>query len=239
MDIIQESYRRLFPEKDFTHQTNLEYNRRLGDFNANILVSAKKITIRMNLQWKDIDEEIKIGLIQDLLLKVWKKKKETTNTRLYHHFVKNIPILTPKVKSDPQLEDSFNRINKRFFTEEMEKPNLVWGRDSARKLACYNFHNDTITMSTIFTDAPENVLDYIMYHELLHKFHTFKHSNGRSSYHTKEFRRDEQKYPQWKSIEKEISQIIRRKKRGSRSKKSFGSKLIKRSEMSLLKFFKG
>ena len=36
MDLIEESYKRLFPDKEFPYNTNIEYNRRLGNFNANI-----------------------------------------------------------------------------------------------------------------------------------------------------------------------------------------------------------
>ncbi len=215
MDLIQESYQRLFPEKPFSYQTELEYNRRLGDFNANIQMRWNLIKINLNLQWKDIDEEIKIGLIQNLLLKVFQKRKKisTPNIELYNNFIKQIPVLTPKTRSDPMLEDSFHRINEKFFETNIEQPNLKWGTDSRRKLACYNFHNDTITVSTLFEDARPEILDYLMYHELLHKYHQFEQKNGRSSYHSPKFKRDEAKYPEFKLIEKEIETIIKTKKR--------------------------
>lgn len=209
MDLIQESFQRLFPEKEFSYQTEMEYNRRLGSFNANIQLRNKKIKVNLNLQWKDIDEEIKIGLIQHLLLKILRKKKNTINIDLYNNFIKNIPILTPKTKSDPALENSFNRVNGPFFYGILDQPNLEWGQKSYRKLASYNFHNDTVTVSTLFSDAREEVLDYLMYHELLHKHHKFRHNNGRSSFHSRAFREDEKKYPDYQLIEKEIDGIIR------------------------------
>ena len=214
MNLIQESFQRLFPEKEFSYQTYFEYNRRLSDFNANIHFNRKKISLHLNLQWKDIDNEIKIGLIQTLLLKVFKKKNKfsTPNINLYNNFVRNIPTLTKKTKSDPTLADSFSRVNQQFFFNQIEKPNLTWGRDSIRKLASYNFHDDTVTVSTIFKDAKIEILDYLMYHELLHKYHKFKHKNGRSFFHTKQFKEDENLYPNKNQLEKEINQIIRRNK---------------------------
>jgi hypothetical protein len=210
MNLIQESYQRLFPEKEFPYQTYLEYNRRLSDFNANIHFDRKKISLHLNLQWKDIDDEIKIGLIQTLLLKIFKKKKSNTqNINLYNNFVRNIPILTEKTKSDPVLAESFYRVNQGFFFNQIEKPNLTWGSDSKRKLASYNFHDDTVTVSTIFKDSKQEILDYLMYHELLHKYHKFKHKNGRSFYHTKEFKEDENIFPNKTQLEQEINQIIR------------------------------
>jgi predicted metal-dependent hydrolase len=89
-------------------------------------------------------------------------------------------------------------------------PNLRWGQRSFRKLAQYNFHNDTITVSSIFRDVDEKVLDYIMYHEMLHKYIQFEQKNGRSTFHTRQFREMEWMYPGYKDIEKEINRIIRK-----------------------------
>ncbi|MDP3734084.1 MAG: hypothetical protein Q8R37_02555, partial [Nanoarchaeota archaeon] len=163
-----------------------------------------------------IDDEIKIGLIQHLLLKILKQKRDTSNIELYNNFIKNIPLLTPKTNIDPVLEVSFNRINERFFATEIEKPNLIWGQQAFRKLASYNFHDDTITVSSIFKNVRVEVLDYLMYHELLHKHHQFKYKNGRSRFHTKEFRDAEHLYPHHELIEKEINHIIRSQKRKTR-----------------------
>lgn len=213
MNLLQESYQRLFPEKEFPYQTYLEYNRRLSDFNANIRLHKNTVSLHLNLQWKDIDEEIKIGLVQHLLLRVLKKKSNTPNIELYHNFIRNIPTLMPKTKNDQILESAFARINHQFFQDQVEQPNLEWGTDSFRKLASYNFHNDTITVSTLFKDARPDILGFLMYHEMLHKHHKFKHRNGRSSFHTREFREAEHVYPDHELIEKEITVILRQKRR--------------------------
>ncbi|MBI2146518.1 hypothetical protein HYU22_04205 [Candidatus Woesearchaeota archaeon] len=213
MNLIEESFRRLFPGKGFFYQSDLEYNRRLSSFNANIRKSNNKLTLRLNLQWKDIDDEIKIGLIQHLLLKMFKERKNTPNIDLYNNFIKNIPLLTPKTESDPVLENSFQRVNQRFFEHQVEQPNLQWGQRSFRKLASYNFHDDSITMSTLFRQARPEVLDYIMYHEMLHKHFKFKHHNGRSAFHTREFKTAESSYPRQEQIEQEIQQLVRTTRR--------------------------
>lgn len=218
MNLIEESFQRLFPDKEFPYFTEMEYNRRLADFNANIRLEPKKIKVNLNLQWKDIDREIKIGLIQHLLLRIFKTRAHTHNIELYNNFIKNIPMLTPKTQSDPILEAAFNRVNDHYLSNLIEKPNLTWGTASFRKLASYNFHTDTITVSTIFADARAEILDYLMYHEMLHKHHKFKHNYGRSSFHSPAFKEDEQRYPNHELVEKEIETIIRRKKYAGRRK---------------------
>lgn len=216
MNLIQESFQRLFPEKEFKYKTEMEYNRRLNDFNANVRLYNNILKINLNLKWKSIDKEIKIGLIQHLLLKILKEKKHTPNIELYSNFIKNIPIMADKIPADPILEWSFSRINQRFFFNQMEQPNLKWGSPSRRKLASYNFHNDTITVSTLFQNAPSEILDYLLYHEMLHKQYQFQHRNGRSSFHSPEFKNAEQRYPRQKEVEKEINQIIKNSKSSKR-----------------------
>ena len=221
MSIIERSFRGLFPSREWKYTERLEYNRRLAPFNANILHSQDSIRVHMNLEWKNIDEEIRIGLIQHLLLKVFRSSRvSTTNIDLYTNFTKNIHMLCEKKESDPVLEASFERNNTRFFGEALEKPNLKWGKRAIRRLASYNYHNDTITMSTIFEGVEdERLLDYVMYHEMLHKHFKFEHNNGRHSYHSKEFRAAERLFENWQELERNLGMLVRgtrvvRKKRG-------------------------
>lgn len=215
--MITEAYEQLF-NKPCPYTTHLEYNRRLSSFNANITLKHNKISVHLNLQWKDIDNNIKIGLIQHLLIKLFKTKTTTPNISLYHNFVKNIPILTPKTDINPQLYESFQRVQSTYL-QDLELPNLKWGNSTKRKLAHYNFHDDTITVSKDFQNAPQHLLDYLMYHELLHKKHQFEHKNGRSSYHSPQFRKEEALYPNFKQIDKEIHSFLRK----IRKKPSFWS----------------
>ncbi len=222
VDLIEESFRRLFPDRRFSYLTEEKYSLRLKDFNANILLRGGKITVKYNLQWKNIDDEIKIGLIQTLLLKLFKVRDKTSvsylNIDLYNDFLKRIPDFAEVHKSHPELEDSFHRVNSELLDGELEKPNLVWGKASTRKLACYNFHNNTVTVSTVFKESPKHVLDFLMYHELLHKKFQFSHKNGRASYHSSAFRAAERQFPGYPAVEKDIETEIRRHKRGQRTK---------------------
>lgn len=211
MTLIARAYEQLFGTES-TYSTSMEYNRRLAPFNANIRLSRNNLKVNLNLQWKSIEDEIKIGLIQHLLVRLFKSKRHTRNIDLYNNFLRNIDVLAPKDNIDPHLERTFDILNKEFFFDQLEKPNLQWGTASFRKLASYNFHNDTITVSTLFKDASKDVLGYLVYHEMLHKHHKFSHKNGRSSYHSTAFRQDEAKYPNQKDMERALSMIARKKK---------------------------
>ncbi len=221
MNLIEESFKRIYPNRKFDYHCEEHYSLQLSDFNANIRYNnsfgKKHIKIKYNLKWKSIDNEIKIGLIQSLLLKVFKprnyeKDYSKLNIGLYNNFVKRIHEFSEAENVDPVLEKSFNRVNEQFFDNSMDKPNLVWGRDSTRKLASYNYHNDTVTVSKVFCGIEEiniNMLDYLMYHELLHKHLKFRHNGSRNSFHNKQFKDAEKLYPNQKQLEKEINSHIR------------------------------
>lgn len=240
MNIIQESFQRLFPSRNFDYITEECYTRQLGDFNANVRQDGKKITVKYNLNWKNVDEEIKIGLVQTLLLKLFKTRAyeedySKININLYNSFVKRIPDFIEKKDSDPTLKQSFKRVNEQFFFNVLDQPSLVWGQHSTRKLASYNYHNDTVTVSKVFQESEDKILDYLMYHELLHKQLKYKNNGARNSFHTKQFREAEDIYPNKGLVEKQINSEIKKFKLSSRNKPK---KSLRKNKRSLWSFFR-
>ena len=85
---------------------------------------------------------------------------------------------------------SFDRVNAAYFGGKMARPRLTWNRTlTGRKFGHYDFVHDTVMISRTL-DAPrvpEFVVDFLMFHELLHKFHGLHWVNGRGYAHTPEF----------------------------------------------------
>lgn len=204
MDIIEQAFKRLYPDKDFPYSAKIRYSGKFKEYNANIRLCNDMLELRLSKSWRHINKEIKIGLVQSLLLKIFKDKKDTTNTDIYNFFIKKLHISAPKTGSHPILEDSFNRVNERYFYGILEQPNLCWGCNSIRKLGSYEYQTDTITISRIFEGEDPELLDYVMYHELLHKKHKFRHKNGRNYHHTRLFRQAEKQFENAGMIESKI-----------------------------------
>lgn len=210
MNLIQQAHQELFPEKTLFYNTKLLYSGRFKAYNANASKSVTTLTIKLSKEWKKISEDIQIGLIQSMLVKFFKTKKRTMNMELYTNFIKHIHIAIPKTKSDPILEDSFKRLNEKYFYNIIEQPNLKWGSKSVRKLGSYNYQTDEISISLIFQDQLE-LLDYVMYHEMLHKKHKFYSTKtGRSYHHTAKFKKEEKAFENSKEIEKKLTKICRK-----------------------------
>jgi len=213
--IIQDAFVDLFPEKDFSQFSfSLDYSAKFSPYNGNVKKRGNIVEFAFSHKWKHISREIQIGLAQHLFVKLFKVKKKTTNMDLYSHFMKSIHIAAPKTHFDPILKASFEKNNDLFFNGMLDMPNLEWGSESFAKLGQYAYGSDTITMSAILKDAPQEMLDYVMYHEMLHKKLKFTTSkSGRTFHHPPEFKRLEALFPNAAQLEKDLSRWAGKKRR--------------------------
>ena len=216
MNIAEEAYMELYPNKALNYSISVKYSRQFKPYNANVRKYGNNLVFRLSKDWKKISREIQIGLVQELLTKILKDKKKTMNMELYSMFLKNVHIAVPKTKTDDILEASFNRNNDSFFGGMLDIANLEWGSDSTSKLGSYEYGSDTITISTIFQNANTVLLDYVMYHEMLHKKFKFESKNGRTLHHSPEFKKMEAKFPNHELMEREISKLAGRHRFGFR-----------------------
>ncbi len=98
------------------------------------------------------------------------------------------------------LAKSFDRVNSSYFNGVMNRPNLTWSQTfTFRKFGHYDHIHDTVAVSLSLdsSDIPEYVVDFIMYHELLHKKLKTRWNNGRNFCHTSEFTREEKLFQQY------------------------------------------
>ena len=214
MGMAEEAFRGLWPDKDLNYEFSIKYSGRFKGYNANVKMIRNKVSFSLSKNWRQISKDIKMGLIQELMLKLFNEKRTTQNIDLYHIFLKKVHIAIPKTKTEPVLEESFNRVNDKLFAGMMEQPNLKWNNSSS-KLGSYDYGSDTITISTMLKPADKEMMDYVMYHEILHKKHKFNSKNGRLYYHTKEFRSSEKSFPNSAEIENRLKHLrpIRTKKK--------------------------
>src|SRR5262249_55996835 len=90
----------------------------------------------------------------------------------------------------------FARVNAAYFGGLMPRPTLAWNRTlTARKFGHYQPGRDTVMISVTLDapDVPDYVVDFVMYHELLHKKHGSMNVNGRRLAHSPAFRAEERR----------------------------------------------
>ncbi len=210
MNLVEKAYSDLFEGKKLNRVAKTVYSGKFKSYNANIKYNWRSVIVSMAKEWFQISDEIKIGLIQVLLVKVFKSKRKTTNMDLYSSFIKNLPKFTEPEKINPDLKKSFDRMNKTYFYDFLDVPNLVWGQESFTKLGSYEYLSNTIIISTVLKEETE-LLDFVMYHEMLHKKLSYKVKNNRDMYHTSEFRKREKEF-YVEGIDKRLQAFIRKKK---------------------------
>jgi hypothetical protein len=111
------------------------------------------------------------------------------------------------------LTESFERVNTLYFQNHFSRPRLFWTQTfTHRRFGSYDFSRDTLTVSATLDQpkVPEYVVDYIMYHELLHKKHGIRWQNGRRGVHTPQFQREEKQFKQYAEANVILKKLARR-----------------------------
>ena len=111
------------------------------------------------------------------------------------------------------LDRSFDRVNSTYFADSIDRPLLHWNSIvTSRKFGHYEFARDTVMLSISLDDdsVTEHLVDYVMYHELLHKKHGVTLKNGRRMAHTSAFRRDEKRFADYEGTRVSLDGLARR-----------------------------
>lgn len=108
------------------------------------------------------------------------------------------------------LDEVFDTVNAQFFEGRLSKPTLTWSGHSARRLlGHYDAAHNTIVVSRIFDrpQVPQFAIDYLMYHEMLHLKHPVRMNGSRRCVHSREFKRDEAKFPDFEEVKAYLKRL--------------------------------
>src|SRR3989344_4921377 len=79
-ELVEQAFKLLYPEHTEllqNYELSVRYSRRFADYNANAgyrsFLGKKRIAFRLCRNWKDVSSELKMGLFQELFLKLGKK----------------------------------------------------------------------------------------------------------------------------------------------------------------------
>ncbi|MBN1175836.1 SprT-like domain-containing protein [Candidatus Woesearchaeota archaeon] len=213
-ELASKAFKSLFPQKTPPRLT-IKFSGKFSEYNANVRIEkigriVTGLEFGLSREFQESDESIIVGVIQHLLNKVYKTNIQTVEQEFYHNFLKHIGTYTKAKKGDDLLEELFEELNEEYFSGLLDRPTMIFGNKTLTVLGNYNYHKDLITISSSLKTDRE-LIKYVLYHELLHKKHSFKTKNGRGQYHTPAFRADEKKFHD-KNIEKKLQKFIRGKK---------------------------
>lgn len=192
--------------------------------------------IRIAAMCRDMPAEAHRDLAYILVSKLLRKRKKRIDSNAYQEYVKTTEVreraaeskrtrgrkvVTTSAGEAYDLERIFDELNEEYFAGEMPKPVITWSaKKTFRILGHHDAAHNTIVISRSLdaADVPKFVVDYVLFHEMLHIAHPTVHHNGRRYYHTPAFRRDERRFPMFDRAEKWIADNVRRMKRNARRK---------------------
>lgn len=159
--------------------------------------------------------EVLYALACILVSKLYRLKASKEHERTYRQHTLNQSILDAsedarrkrgyKITTSPRgkvydLESLFDQLNERYFSGALERPKISWSPRRARRVLGHHDHIHGAIIISRLLDAhriPRFVLEYVLFHEMLHIKHPARMVGGRTIYHSRDFRKDEQRFDRY------------------------------------------
>jgi predicted metal-dependent hydrolase len=124
--------------------------------------------------------------------------------------VRRVPTLAQGRHHD--LATLFQQLNQRYFGGQLERPHIGWStRSWRRQFGCYDPGPNQIVLNRRMDrpGIPQFVVEYVLYHEMLHVKHPTRRSGCSLLSHSPEFRAEEKRFAQFKIARKFLDYLAR------------------------------
>jgi predicted metal-dependent hydrolase len=124
--------------------------------------------------------------------------------------VRRVPSLAQGQHHD--LASLFDRLNQDYFAGKLERPHIGWStRSWRRQFGCYDPGPNQIVLNRRMDrpGVPQFVVEYVLYHEMLHVKHPTRRSGCSLVSHSPEFRAEEKHFAQFTIARKFLDQLAR------------------------------
>ncbi len=193
--------------------------------NHTIRLRQGRVLVRLSDLLETAPEPVIEALAQILLRKLYRRPIPESYNARYRRFIGQRAIVAkaqlvrqirgrkPETVARGRhfdLEAVFDELNQRFFQGWMGRPNLGWAAAAARRnLGHYDPAHNTILISRVFDSAavPRFLLEYVLYHEMLHLRFPITRRGSRRCVHSAEFRREERRFPRWAEAEAALKRL--------------------------------
>lgn len=177
-------------------------------------VKNKKIIINISDGFEVVSEEIIQGLAEHLFGKLFKKKPRREIVAPYLNFISSKQATTlnhslkkrsGKKKANKLIGTHYDlsRIVERVLTDyplvfkRVKIPDFTWSTQKNKRVLGWHdgaWNRVTINKGLDSKCVPPHVLEYVVFHEMLHAKHEVKHNKTRRTIHTRKFKEDEKKF---------------------------------------------
>ena len=186
---------------------------RFANVNNTIRLREGRILVRISDLLETAPESVLRAIAHILIAKLYRKPIAAGHAARYrqyvagHHLSAKVHLIRQmrgrKRIASPQgdvynLEEIFDELNQHFFHGLLGRPQMTWSQNHARNhLGHFDPAHNTIVVSRIFDrkGVPRFVLEYLVYHEMLHLKYPVKLRGTRRCVHGAEFQAEEKLFP--------------------------------------------
>ena len=211
LELFQETYRELRPGTS-PPELKIEFFA-FSNVNNTIRLRNGKLLVRLSDLLEGAPETVLRAIAHILLAKMYRRPIDRGQAARYRKYVGSRDIvrkahLVRQIRGRKRLRSPrgvfydldiiFEDLNTRFFLGLMARPRMSWSQLRTRRiLGHYDPAHNAIIISRIFDHpaVPQYVLEYIVYHEMLHLKHPVTLRGSRRCVHSAEFQAEEKLFP--------------------------------------------
>jgi hypothetical protein len=211
LELFQETYRELRPGTS-PPELKIEFFA-FSNVNNTIRLRNGKLLVRLSDLLEGAPETVLRAIAHILLAKMYRRPIDRGQAARYRKYVGSRDIvrkahLVRQIRGRKRLRSPrgvfydldiiFEDLNTRFFHGQMARPRMSWSQLRTRRiLGHYDPAHNAIIISRIFDHpaVPRYVLEYIVYHEMLHLKHPVTLRGSRRCVHSAEFQAEEKLFP--------------------------------------------
>ena len=174
-----------------------------------------RITVKVNHHFYNAPLQIMESLAVILLSKVYKVQVDRQIRTIYRKYLDQLATQLPLRRHNTiehyeskgkyfDLQNIFDDLNRQYFKQHLKSPVIGWSKTNSRsRLGFYDYTRNLLVISRIFdrSGIPEEVVRYLVFHEMLHIHFPVEIKNGRRSIHPPAFKKVEKQFPQYEKIQ--------------------------------------
>ena len=110
------------------------------------------------------------------------------------------------------LHKLFDELNQKYFEGRLQRPHIGWSSKSwRRQFGCYDPGPNQILLNRRMDrpGIPQCVVEYVLYHEMLHVKHPTRRSGCSMLSHSPEFRAEEKRFTEYSKARKLLDHLAR------------------------------
>ena len=221
--VFEESYRELRPRAPLP-ELRVEFFS-FANVNNTIRMREGRLLVRLSDLLEGAPENVIRAIAHILLAKMYRRPIDTEHAARYRRYVSTQHMsrkahLVRQMRGRKRiisaqghaydLDSIFEDLNVRFFYGLLARPQMTWSSDRARnRLGHYDPAHNAIVVSRIFDHSrvPPYVVEYIVYHEMLHLKHPVKLRGSRRCIHPAEFQEEEKLFERFEDAKEFLKRL--------------------------------